>query len=77
MTIKLSLFMLDPVRAHELYIKEIAALNADIAKITESRNGLRNTLKGMNEKVKSQKSTITVISNKLSEERKLNQVWEN
>ena len=45
--IKLSLFMLDPVKAHEQYIKEIALLNAKLVLAEESTKLAKKELKAM------------------------------
>ena len=45
--IKLSLFMLDPVKAHEQYIKEIAILNAKLVLAEESTKLAKKELKAM------------------------------
>ena len=45
--IKLSLFMLDPVKAHEQYVKEIAILNAKLVLAEESTKLAKKELKAM------------------------------
>jgi hypothetical protein len=77
MTIKLSLFMLDPVTAHAKYMKEVAELNEKIEKKDSSHKELKLQYKLLKERMKRRTGELTVVSNKLSEERKLNQVWEN
>ena len=77
MTIKLSLFMLDPVTAHARYVKEIAELNEKLANKDSSHKELKLQYKLLKEKMKRRTSELTVVSNKLSEERKLSQTWEN
>lgn len=77
MTIKLALFMLDPVTAHAKYMKEIAELDEKIAKKDVSHKELKLQYKLLKEKMKRRTGELTVVSNKLSEERKRNGVWEN
>ena len=50
--IKLSLFMLDPVKAHEQYIKEIAILNAKLVLAEESAKLAKKELKSMRKATK-------------------------
>ena len=45
--IKLSLFMLDPVKAHEQYVKEIALLNAKLVLAEESAKLAKKELKAV------------------------------
>lgn len=70
MTIKLSLFMLDPVKAHELYRKEIIELELKLDKKQESHRELKKQYKLLKETLKSKNSTIAVVEKKLAEERK-------
>jgi hypothetical protein len=50
--IKLSLFMLDPVKAHEQYVKEIALLNAKLVSAEESAKLAKKELKSMRKATK-------------------------
>lgn len=50
--IKLSLFMLDPVKAHEQYAKEIASLNAKLVLAEESAKLAKKELKAMRKTTK-------------------------
>lgn len=50
--IKLSLFMLDPVKAHELYVKEIAILNKKLALAEEAAKLAKKELKTMRKATK-------------------------
>lgn len=50
--IKLSLFMLDPVKAHEQYVKEIALLNAKLVLAEESVKLTKKELKAMRKATK-------------------------
>ena len=50
--IKLSLFMLDPVKAHEQYVKEIALLNAKLVSSEESAKLAKKELKAMRKATK-------------------------
>lgn len=50
--IKLSLFMLDPVKAHEQYVKEIALLNAKLVLAEESAKLAKKELKAMGKTMK-------------------------
>lgn len=68
--IKLSLFILDPVKAHELYRQEIEDLQKDLDKKTESHRELKKQFKLLKEALKSKNSTIAVVENKLAKERK-------
>lgn len=45
--IKLSLFMLDPMKAHEQYVKEITLLNAKVVLAEESAKLAKKELKAM------------------------------
>lgn len=68
--IKLSLFMLDPVKAYELYTKEIIELELKLDKKQESHRELKKQYKLLKETLKSKNSTIAVVEKKLAEERK-------
>lgn len=50
--IKLSLFMLDPVKAHEQYVKEIALLNAKLVLAEESVKLAKKELKSLRKATK-------------------------
>lgn len=50
--ISLGLFMLDPVKAHEQYIKEIAILNAKLVLAEESAKLAKKELKAMRKATK-------------------------
>jgi len=50
--IKLSLFMLDPVKAHEQYVKEIALLNAKLVLAEESDKLAKKELKSLRKTTK-------------------------
>lgn len=50
--IKLSLFMLDPVKAHEQYVKEITLLNAKLVLDEESAKLVKKELKVMRKTTK-------------------------
>lgn len=50
--IKLSLFMLDPVKAHEQYVKEITLLNAKLVLAEESAKLAKKELKVMRKTTK-------------------------
>lgn len=50
--IKLSLFMLDPVKAHEQYIKEITLLNAKLVLVEESAKLVKKELKSLRKTTK-------------------------
>lgn len=50
--IKQSLFMLDPVTAHEQYVKEIALLNAKLVLAEESAKLAKKELKAMRKATK-------------------------
>ena len=50
--ISLGLFMLDPVKAHEQYIKEIAILNAKLVLAEESAKLAKKELKVMRKATK-------------------------
>lgn len=50
--IKLSLFMLDPVKAHEHYVKEITLLNAKLVLAEESVKLAKKELKAMRKSTK-------------------------
>lgn len=62
MTIKLSLFMLDPVRAHALYMQEITALNDELilakAEALLAKKEQKAMYKTMKEKVRQQGQMI-------------------
>lgn len=75
--IKLSLFMLDPVKAHEKYRKEVDELKEEIKKKEASHKELKLQYNLLKKKIKSQRENITVLNNKLRDERTLNEVWEN
>lgn len=75
--IKLSLFMLDPVKAHEKYRKEVDELKGEIKKKEASHKELKLQYNLLKKKIKSQRENITVLNNKLRDERTLNEVWEN
>ena len=77
MTIKLSLFMLDPMKAHEKYMKEIEELNAKIAKEIQSHKELKKQYGLLRKKLKNQRATINIVESKLHEERKANEIWSN
>lgn len=50
--IKLSLFMLDPVKAHEHYVKEITLLNSKLVLAEESAKLAKKELKAMRKTTK-------------------------
>ena len=50
--ISLGLFMLDPVKAHEQYVKEIALLNAKLVLAEESAKLAKKELKAMRKATK-------------------------
>ena len=50
--IKLSLFMLDPVKAHEQYVKEITLLNSKLVLAEESAKLAKKELKSMRKTTK-------------------------
>ena len=50
--IKLSLFMLDPVKAHEQYVKEITLLNAKLVLAEESAKLAKKELKSLRKTTK-------------------------
>lgn len=50
--IKLSLFMLDPVKAHELYVKEITLLNKKLVVAEESAKLAKKELKAIRKATK-------------------------
>lgn len=50
--IKLSLFMLDPVKAHEQYVKEMALLNAKLVVAEESAKLAKKELKAIRKATK-------------------------
>ena len=70
--IKLSLFMLDPVKAHEQYVKEITLLNAKLVLAEESAKLAKKELKAMRkvtkEKVRQMGCQIAAMQ-KLEEEK--------
>ena len=75
--IKLSLFMLDPVKAHGKYMKEIEELKEEIKKKEASHKELKLQYNLLKKKMKNQRGVINVIENKLREERMQNEVWVN
>jgi hypothetical protein len=50
--IKLSLFMLDPVKAHEQYVKEMGLLNAKLVVAEESAKIAKKELKAIRKATK-------------------------
>lgn len=75
--IKLALFMLDPVKAHAKYMKEIEELKEEIKKKEASHKELKLQYNLLKKKIKNQRGVINVIENKLREERMQNEVWVN
>lgn len=67
--IKLSVFMLDPVKAYELYTKEIIELRTELDEKTESHKELKKQYKILKDTLKSKNSTISVVEKKLAEDR--------
>jgi len=68
--IKLSLFMLDPMKAYEQYVKEILELQLELDKKQESHRELKKQYRLLKETLKSKNSIIAVVEKKLADERK-------
>ena len=69
--------MLDPVKAHGKYMKEIEELKEEIKKKEASHKELKLQYNLLKKKIKNQRGVINVIENKLREERMQNEVWVN
>lgn len=68
--ISLSLFMLDPVEAHARYMKEVAQYEDKLQKKETSHKDLKREYLLLKEKMRKIKSELSVVQNKLAEERK-------
>lgn len=77
MTIKLSLFMLDPVKAHAKYVQEVTELKEFSDAQIEKNRILRKQLKDVQSALKAKRNEHSIVSRKLGEERKANELWSN
>lgn len=68
--IRLGLFMLDPVKAHALYLKEVEELRKVNESYLNKNKSMRAQVKALEAKLKSRTGMLTVVQNKLHEERK-------
>ncbi len=68
--ITLSLFMLDPVEAYARYMKELAQYEDKLEKKDTSHKDLKREYLLLKEKMRKIKSELSVVQNKLAEERK-------
>ncbi len=68
--IPLSLFMLDPVEAHARYMEEVAHYEDRLKKKEISHKDLKREYLLLKEKMRKIKSELSVVQNKLAEERK-------